>query len=70
MNIRTKRVSPESKLPVAQENTAGFDFFVRSSVTIEPRSIGLVSLGVAVEVPAGYFLLLVARSSIRSYELG
>jgi dUTP pyrophosphatase len=64
MKIKIKRFDkdvplPERKTPAA----AAFDFAAREGVTIAPGVIGYVRLNVAVETPAGYFMLIAARSS-------
>ena len=63
MNIRIKRF--DTALPLPQKKTAGaaaFDLSARDEVIIQPHAIGYISLNVAVETPAGYFLLIAARS--------
>ncbi|MDR3581806.1 MAG: dUTP diphosphatase [Candidatus Pacebacteria bacterium] len=63
MNIKIKRFDKELPLPGYQtEGAAAFDLAAREAVTIAPGAIGYVPLNIAVETPAGYFLLLAARS--------
>lgn len=47
---------------------AGFDMIARETVTIEPNTVGYVSLNVAVGTPKDHFLILAARSS--THKLG
>lgn len=64
MNIKIKRF--DKALPLPEYKTAGaaaMDVSARESVEIQPHQFGYVSLNVAIEPPAGYFMLLVARSS-------
>ena len=63
MDIRIKRFDKEVPLPKRQtEGAAAFDLAAREEVTIAPGAIGYVPLNVAVETPAGHFLLIAARS--------
>lgn len=62
--IKIKRFDKEVPLPESKtEGAAAFDFHARISMEILPGQIQYVPLNVAVEVPEGHFLLLVARSS-------
>ncbi len=68
--IRIKRFDkslplPEYKTPGA----AGFDFYTREEVTIKPGELALIPLNLAIEVPKGHVVLLVARSSTRKFGL-
>ncbi len=63
MNVRIKRF--DKSLPLPERKTAGaaaFDLTAREAVTIAPGAIGYVPLNVAMEIPAGHFLLVAARS--------
>ncbi len=62
--VTIKRFDKEIPLPEFKtEGAAAFDFHARLSVEIPPKQLGYVPLNVAIEPPAGHFLLLVARSS-------
>jgi dUTP pyrophosphatase len=64
MKIRIKRFDKE--LPLPQRHTAGaaaFDLAARETVIIPSHTVGYVPLNVAIETPAGHFLMLAARSS-------
>lgn len=63
MKLRIKRFDTNLPLPVAKEGAAGFDLSCRTSVTINPHEIGIVPVNLAVQVPAGYLLLIASRSS-------
>lgn len=57
----------DSSLPVPAYQTrraAAFDLYSRIEVTIDPQQVVQVPLNVAMELPAGYWLLLAARSSL------
>ena len=47
----------------ATAESAGFDLSAAADLTIAPRQIALVPTGLVIEVPAGYFLGIFARSS-------
>ena len=62
--INIKRFDKTIPLPEYKtDGAAAFDFYARITVEIPPKALGYVPLNVAIEVPLGYFLLLVARSS-------
>lgn len=62
--IKIKRFDKSISLPESKtEGAAAFDFCARVAMEIGPKEIGYVPLNIAVEVPKGHFLLLVARSS-------
>ncbi len=62
--IKIKRFDKEIPLPEHKtKDAAAFDLYARISVEIPSKEYKYVPLNVAVQTPAGYFLLLVARSS-------
>lgn len=64
MKIRVKRIDPS--LPLARRETAGaagFDLVTRLDTVIAPGEIGLVPANIVVSLPAGYMLVVAARSS-------
>src|SRR5678815_2581681 len=64
MQIRIRRLDATVPLPTyATAESAGFDLSAATEVTIAPRQIVLVPTGLVIEVPAGYFLGIFARSS-------
>jgi len=70
MHIRIKRIDktlplPEYKTPGA----AGFDLSVRVTTMIPAHVIGYVPLNVVIEPPEGYYVALVARSSLHKRGL-
>ncbi len=57
----------DSSLPLPRYESAGavgFDFVTRENTTIAPGAIGLVPGNVIVQVPAGFALLVLPRSSL------
>ena len=64
MNVRIKRIRPHAELPKYQSGgAAAFDLAAAEDVTIQPGEVALVPTGLVVEVPAGMFLAIFARSS-------
>lgn len=62
--VRIKRLSPSVSLPrYESEGAAAFDLAAAVDVTIEPGKVALVPTGLVIEVPAGMFLGIFARSS-------
>ena len=68
--IKVKRCMPGVLLPkVGSVDAAGMDFYQPESVVIEPHQTQYVTLGLAVEVPKGYMLMLAPRSSMSKTPL-
>lgn len=64
MKIRIHRLHPEVRLPEYQTSgSAAFDLAASARVTISPGEVALVPTGLVIEVPAGMFLGIFARSS-------
>lgn len=64
MQLRISRLSPDVSLPAyATPGAAAFDLTASAPVEVPPRGIALVPTGLVVEVPAGHFLAIFARSS-------
>lgn len=64
MKVNIKRIDPTLPLPVYETSGAvGFDFLARTDMTIEPGKIELIPGNVIIQVPEGYSLLIVSRSS-------
>jgi len=69
MDIKIKRF--DKSLPIPEYKTGGaaaFDLYTREDVTIYPSEVVLIPLNIAMEIPNGYFVLLVNRSS--TFKLG
>ena len=68
--LRIKRIDKSIPLPEYKtKGAAAFDLSARVMTTIAPHSIGYVPLNVAIEPPEGYYLALVARSSLHKRGL-
>ena len=64
LTVRIRRLRPSVSLPRYESAAAaGFDLAAADQVTIAPGEVRLVPTGLVIEVPAGYFLGIFARSS-------
>jgi dUTP pyrophosphatase len=64
VRARIRRLSPEATLPEYQTpGAAGFDLAASEEITVQPGEVRLVPTGLVIEVPAGHFLGVFARSS-------
>src|SRR6187455_3617899 len=62
--VRIRRLDAAVPLPAYQTpGAAGFDLAASADVLIAPGTIALVPTGLVIEVPAGHFLGIFARSS-------
>lgn len=64
LDIKIKKLNKNVQLPKqGTQGAAGIDFYLPQPVRFEPNYSKKVPLGVAVEIPEGYVMLLVPRSS-------
>jgi dUTP pyrophosphatase len=64
MRVRITRLNPLVPLPTyGSSGAAAFDLAAAADVEIPPRQLRLIGTGLVVEVPAGHFLAIFARSS-------
>jgi dUTP pyrophosphatase len=64
MDVRITRLDPAVALPEYQTSgAAGFDLASSIDMIIQPGEVALVPTGLVIEVPAGHFLGIFARSS-------
>lgn len=69
MKLPVKLVHPEARAPVrASAGAAGYDVYACETVEIDPRSRALVSLGLSMAIPDGYYGRLAPRSGL-AYKL-
>src|SRR3954451_10504894 len=62
--VRIHRLNPSVDLPRYESaQAAAFDLAASEPITIEPGQVALVPTGLVIEVPAGMFLAIFARSS-------
>lgn len=65
MQVKLKRIDTSLPLPQYEtEGAVGFDFLAREETHIPPKSVALVPGNLIIEVPAGYMLVVAARSSM------
>lgn len=68
--IKVKRFMHSALLPkMGSADAAGMDFYQPESVVIEPHQTQYVTLGLAMEIPKGYMLMLAPRSSMSKTPL-
>tara|TARA_Y100000310_G_scaffold312487_1_gene359828 strand:+ start:12 stop:461 length:450 start_codon:yes stop_codon:yes gene_type:complete len=63
MKIRAKRFDKSLPLPNYEELAAGFDFYCREEVVINPGETAAIPANLALEIPEDFFLLVSPRSS-------
>jgi len=64
MRVKIKRIDKSLPLPVYETSgSVGFDLIAREEVEVKPAEIALIPANVIVQVPKGYALILVSRSS-------
>ena len=64
IRVRVRRMRHNAQLPSYQtEGAAGFDLAAAADLVVPPGEVRLVPTGLVVEVPAGMFLGVFARSS-------
>ena len=65
MKLKIKRF--DKTLPLPEYKTAGaaaFDLVARETVTIEPQTVGMVPMNIAIALPPDHWALVAARSSL------
>ena len=63
MKIRYKKLHPNAVKPQkAHESDAGFDLTSVEDITINPNSRHAIDTGIAVEIPLGYYGMVLGRS--------
>lgn len=69
MKMRIKRLTDTAKLPTrGSTSAAGYDLYADETGTIEPHNTRMISTGLAVEIPEGYFGGIFARSGLAAKE--
>ena len=64
VKIKIRRIDQSLPLPEYHSlGAVGFDFCCRETTTVESKSLGYISLNVAIALPDGHMILLAARSS-------
>ena len=71
MEIRVKKLSPTAQLPTrGSAAAAGYDLYadVQEEIRIAPHGTAMISTGLALEIPEGYFGAVFARSGLAARE--
>lgn len=64
MQLKIRRIDSTVPLPAyGTADAAGFDLAARHDTVVAPGQIALIRTGLVIEVPAGHFLGIFARSS-------
>jgi dUTP pyrophosphatase len=65
--LKFKKLNPEAKIPqYAHDDDAGMDLFSLESFTLNPGERYVFQLGIAAEIPYGYFISIRDKSSVPS----
>lgn len=69
MNLKLKRFDKSLPLPIHKTpGSVAVDLYCRLDVDIKPKEIAYIPMNVAIQIPDGYFILSVPRSS--THKLG
>ena len=71
MEIRVKKLSPTAQLPTrGSAAAAGYDLYadLPEETRIEPHKTVMISTGLSLEIPEGYFGAIFARSGLAARE--
>ena len=67
--MKIKLLSDKAKIPTrGSEGAAGWDLYAATDAIIPPRSTVKVSTDIAIEIPAGYFGAVFARSGLATKQ--
>ncbi len=65
MDVNYSQLNKEGKEPFqANESDAGYDLFSTEYITIEPFQRRLVSTGISIEIPEGFYGRIAPRSGL------
>lgn len=65
MKVKIKLLSETARAPVYKTSeAAGADLYANETMIINPGQHAMIPLGVAMEIPEGYYGILVVRSSL------
>ncbi len=65
MILKVKKFHPDAKLPVkAHPTDAGFDVFSDQAYELQPGTRKTLDLGIAVDIPEGYCLVMLPKSGL------
>lgn len=64
LEVKIKKLNPEAVIPTyGTEDSACFDFYCLESTLIKSGSTVIIKTGLSFEIPKGYFMSIVPRSS-------
>ncbi len=70
MKVKIKRFDQSLPLPEYKtEGAAAFDLYSRQQMEIPAQEVAYIPLNIAIQMPAGYWALLAARSSLHKKGL-
>ena len=65
--IKIKILDEGAKVPFyATDEAAGFDLYSLKDLILEPGKVNKIPMGIALEIPNGFFLQVVSRSGLAS----
>jgi dUTP pyrophosphatase len=65
MEIKVKKLHPSSRVPKRQKNwDAGYDLYSCETFSISPMERKIVPVGIAIEIPMGYYGRIAPRSGL------
>ena len=65
LNVKLKRLSPDGTIPTrGSEYSAGFDLYASHDYLLQPGETALINTGFGMQLPAGYFGAIFARSGL------
>lgn len=65
LNVKLKRLSPDGTIPTrGSKYSAGFDLYAAHDYLLQPGETALIHTGFAMQLPAGYFGAIFARSGL------
>lgn len=68
--LKFKKIHPDALIPAYHSSeAAGFDLAATKDCQIKPGEVKVISLGFALDMPQGYWVMIVARSSLHKKGL-
>ena len=65
MKIKIKKLNPEGRTPTRAKNSdAGYDLYSTVDLPITPTARELIPIGIAIEIPEGYYGRIAPRSGL------
>jgi len=65
MKIKIKKFREDARIPTqATHGSAGWDLYSIDTMTLEPGMVKKIPLGIGMEIPDGYYVSIVPRSSL------